>query len=324
MVIFVYGDDGVRVKEKLSELTKRFFEKFDPTGLNFASFSADDGIDFADVMQAVQSAPFLAEKRMVVMRGLMDGLKKDDARMWAEGLARTASSTIAVLVDELPKEKVEKHVLFVQLKAVAEVHAYAEVKKTGTALTKWLADIAKESGASLPSDVASALVARLGEDEWRLFHEVKKLASYAGPTAISREMLLLLTGASSESNIFALVDAVSQRDAKKAMQLLADERDAGSADLYLLAMLGRQVRILLQIQSLVAEDPSAERNLAKRLGLHPYVAGKALTQAKRFSLAQLQRLHSLLTRLDKEAKRGIIEPSLAVDRLAAEMLSPAS
>lgn len=321
MLIFVYGDDGVRVKEKLAELTRRYFEKIDPTGLNFASFSSAQGLDFPEVMQAVQSAPFLADKRMVVVNGLMDGLKKDDARMWAEGLARTASSTITILVDELPKEKVEKHELYLGLRSGAEVHAYAEVKKTGVALARWLTELAKTSGSSMSLDIATELIARVGEDEWRLMQEVKKLSAYAGHEPITREMLSLHSAASSESNIFAFVDAVSQREAKKALQLLADEREAGSADLYLLAMLARQVRILLQIQTAIVEDPSAERNVAKRLGLHPYVAGKVMVQAKRFSLSQLEKLHGLLVRLDREAKKGIIDPSLAVDRLAAEMLA---
>ncbi len=322
MLIFVYGDDGVRAKQKLFEFTSRFQEKFDPSGMNFVEFPAPGSseIPFAEVLTAVQSAPFLSEKRMVVIRGLMDGLKKDDARQWAEGLSRTPSSSIVVLVDVAPKATVEKHELFKQLQGQAEVHAYAEEKREGAALKKWLIDEARKKGATLAIDVAEELARRFPDDTWRLANELDKLASYAGSGLITMDTLNLLSARSSSSNIFAFVDAVSQRDGKKALQLLAEERAAGSADLYLLAMLARQVRILLQIQAALAEDPSSERTLPKRLGLHPYVAQKSLTQAKRFTLRQLVRLHGLVARFDREAKRGGIDPALAVDRLAAEML----
>lgn len=321
MLIFVYGDDGVRAKEKLLELTTRFAEKFDPTGLNFAEFSAaSSAFSFPSVMQAITSAPFLGEKRMVVLRGLMDGLKKDDARMWAEGLQRTPTSTITVLVDVEPKATIEKHELFKLLQGQAEVHAYAGVKREGAVLAKWLVDEAAKKGASLALDVANELVARVGGDMWQLEGEVAKLAAYAAGGPITRETLDMLVRSNTESNIFAFVDAMSQREAKKAMQFLQEERDAGSADFYLLTMLARQVRILLQIRMALTEDPGASAGVAKRLNLHPFVAGKATVQAKRFTLPQLQSLHVLLCTLDRDAKRGRIDPALAVDRLAVEML----
>lgn len=320
MLIFVYGDDSVRIAEKVGELRSRFLSKFDSSGMNLAEFPVPgtSSIPFPEVLQAVQSSPFLAEKRMVIVRGLLDGLKKADAKQWAEGLQRTPASTIVVLVDELEAKKVEKHELFVSLKGGAEVHSYAQEKLEGSALSRMVIERAKALGASITLPVAHELIAIVGDDAWLLQREIEKLSAYAQGQPVTKEMLELLVRGSVAGNIFAFVDAVSQRNGKLALSLLEKERLAGSADLYLLAMIARQVRIVLQIRSLLEDNPNAA--LASSLGLHPFVVQKAEVQAKRFTLSQLLALHALLTRLDREAKRGLIDPALAVDRLVAEMV----
>ena len=68
MLIFVYGDDTFRVQERVQELQLAFQRKFDPTGLNVAFFGA--GAKPGEVLQAVQSLPFMSQKRMVVIRDL--------------------------------------------------------------------------------------------------------------------------------------------------------------------------------------------------------------------------------------------------------------
>lgn len=322
MIIFIYGDDGVRLKAKLLQLTTQFTTKFDTTGLNLASFTiGQDHADYPDILQAIMSAPFLSEKRLVIVHNLMDDLKKDDAIMWAEGLSKTPTSTILVLVDNLNSTKVEKHELFKRLKDCAEVHTYSEVKRIGSVLHVWLVDEAKKQGGQLTILVAADLAMRVGDNTWQLQNELAKLVAYANGSPITTAMLDLLIQSSSESNIFAFVDAISQRDAKNALRLLATERDAGSVDFYLLTMLARQIRILLQIRVLLADEPGAAADIAKRLSLHPFVAGKATSQAKRFTLLQLLNLHQLLVKLDHDAKTGVLDAGLAVDRLVVEMLA---
>lgn len=319
MLIFVYGDDEVRVSEKLAQLRSHFLSKIDPTGLNLAEFPAPGTaqIPFADVAQAVGSAPFLAAKRMVIVRGLFEGLKKAEAKEWAEVFARTPESTIVVLADVEETKNIEKHELYTSLKDKAEVHSYVQPKLEGAALARAVIEKAKGLGGTMTLDVANELIKRAGEEMWQLQHEVEKLVAYANGQQITMAMLDLLVSTNAESNVFAFVDAISQRDTKTAMKLLAKEREAGAADLYLLAMIARQVRILLQIRHLIAEQPQA--NVAKELGLHPFVAQKASGQAKRFDNPTLLRLHQMLTKLDMEAKRGQIDAGLAVDRVVVEM-----
>lgn len=323
MLIFVYGSDGVRVSEKVEEMRKRFLQKFDASGMNLAEFpsSGSSDLPFGDIVQAVQSAPFLSEKRMVIVRGLLMTLKKNQSDVWIDALRRTPSSSIVVLADYEDVKAIEKHAVFVGCKDVAETHHYAQEKLEGDALVRWVVERAKELGAAMSCDVASALAARVGDNVWRLRQEIAKLSAYAGSESITKEALDMLVARDSASNIFSLVDAIAGHDAKAALRILADERRAGSADLYILAMIARQVRLLVQVKTLTDVYARVDKQtVATKLSLHPFVAQKTMAQAKTYTLPELRELHGLVARMDRDAKRGKVEGTLAVDRIIAEMM----
>lgn len=318
MIIFVYGDDGVRVMEKVKQLRSHYLAKIDQSGTNLAEFpvAGSSSLPFADVLQAVQSSPFLADKRMVIIRGLCE-TKKAEAKQWVEGLCRAPDSSIVVIVDVLEAKNVEKHEVYTGLKTKAEVHHYPQEKLEGTKLAAWIVERAKQRGSAMTLADAQELVARIGDDLWCVQNEIDKLAAYAGQRSITKEMIDLLTSKESEGNIFAFVDAVCKKDTKTALRLLEQERLAGSADLYILAMLARHVRLLLQIRTAVDEGGGQE----KQLGIHAFVLQKTLPQAKNTVSSTLFAWHDVLQRLDRDAKRGLIDPTIAVDRFVVELLT---
>ena len=322
MLIFIYGDDALRVSEKVREMRDRFLSKFDASGMNLAEFhvSGSSELPFGEILQATQSAPFLSEKRMVIVRGLLDSVKKPEHKQWIDGLHRIPASTIVILAEDLDAKSVEKHGIFTAVKDVAEMHHYPQEKLVGAALTKWITERVARLGSTIDARTADALATRVGDDIWRLGTEADKLASYARG-AVTMEMLDLLVTRDSASNIFSLVDAVAGHDARTALKLLQEERAAGSADLYVLAMLARQLRLLLQVKHLVAERPGVDKGVvATALSLHPFVAQKTFAQAGKYTLSALTGLHGMVTQLDRDAKRGKIDPTVAIDRFVAEMV----
>ena len=88
--------------------------------------------------------------------------------------------------------------------------------------------------------------------------------------------------------------------------------------LYLLAMLSRQVRILIQVSELKPQRLTPQQ-VADQLKLHPFVARKGIDQAQNFDLDQLIAAHRLLVRTDWMIKTGQIEPQLALDLLVVDL-----
>ena len=87
-------------------------------------------------------------------------------------------------------------------------------------------------------------------------------------------------------------------------------------------MLARQIRLLIQVGSLVEDRPTiTKQEIAKELGIHPFVAQKTLVQSKQFSLSHLLCVHERLFALDHGAKIGRYDGRMAVDLLVTSLFS---
>lgn len=320
MIIFVYGEDGFRAQEKVRVMKKKFQEKFDASGMNLAEFS--DKAKVGEVAQSVQSPPFLGEKRMVVLKDLLASLtKKADYEPWLTIFESVPESTILIFYETMAPKKLEEHAVYKALASGAETHAYPFPILEGAALTRWVQERAKTSGAAFDRESVQGLVARVGSDLWQMDNEIGKLGAFASGGTVAKEMVDELVRASFEDQIFALVDAVAKRDAASTIRLLEEERLSGATDQYIFSMLARQVRILLGARSLLEErDRVTKDEVAREMSLHPFVAGKALAQARQFKMAELQTLHDMLFELDQGSKNGKVNAELAVDLIVSNML----
>ena len=164
----------------------------------------------------------------------------------------------------------------------------------------------------------SLLAELVGTDLRLIDQEIEKLLLYAGERPITRDDVRALVSRARETSIFDLVDCVGRREADQALRLLHRMLDEGEHPLYLLTMLARQVRILIQVSELGAQRLS-ENEIASRVKLHPYVVKKGLAQARSFTMAQLEAAHQRVLETDWAIKTGQMEDVLALDMLVVDL-----
>ena len=104
-------------------------------------------------------------------------------------------------------------------------------------------------------------------------------------------------------SVFALLDAISARDSKKALMLLHRQLADGTYFTVLLALLTRHVRQLWQAKVLI-EKGVRGRALAKPLELNPFIAEKLGRAAAGFKEPVLKRAMLLLIDADYLLKTG--------------------
>ncbi|MDQ5951955.1 MAG: polymerase subunit delta [Patescibacteria group bacterium] len=322
MIIFIYGDDTLRVKERASEMRQKFADKFDPAGMNVDEFVVKDGLDAerGAVIGAAQASPFLAEKRMVIIRNLVSSLKKAESKPWLEGFSKVPSSTILIFADSVTPAALEKSEIFKVLHDQPDVHTYSLPQLEGGELTSWSAARAKFHGVNISSSVLASLLARTGNDSWRIDAELQKLGAYAAHEPVTPAMVTALVRVESDEDIFAFMDALASGQAVKTLQKLSEERAAGADAFQLFGMLARQIRLLLQARAILDLNPKAQKqDLADGLSIHPFVAQKLLTEVRSWSAEKLESLHGLAFKLDKSMKTGL-DPDISVDRLVTSFL----
>jgi len=189
----------------------------------------------------------------------------------------------------------------------------------------WIKKETKKRGGEIANQAAQTIVSLLGNDLWQIDNEIDKLINYklglepkmvkgGEPAEIeSREVEKLVRGRFDE-NIFALTDAISNKNKAMAIKLLEEQYELGLTDMYLMAMIVRQFKILLQIRQAL-DSGLTSRKIISSLKLHPFVAQKGINQARNFSLAVLKSILSQLVKIDYNMKTGQADVKTALNLL---------
>ena len=317
MLIFVYGDDGFNAKEKVRVMREAFMDKFDASGTNVVEFPFKDQkkFDIGQVAQAVGSPPFLASKRMVVLKGLMSEVtRKPESKPWIELFESIPESTIVVLHEKLSVAKIGRHAIVQNFKSQEGVHEYIFEPMSEVAAVKWTEMEVKSRDLDMSTELCRKFISMAGVDTWILSLELDKLASYCKGRKATQQDLDILVRPSADDQMFAFLDALSQRNAVRVKQLLEQQRLFGTPDMQLFGMLVRQLRLLVAASDFFEQNPgSGQKDLAQALSVHPFVAKKLADQQSRFLKEELIAVQAQMLESDLYVKTGVLASNQAVD-----------
>ena len=166
-LFFFTGENTFALKEELLRWKSSFLEKHGEANLQVVS---GKDLKWRDLLDEVRSAPFLGEKRLVLVEGLPTKITKEDL----ENLKKEIHpSTILAFVESAPDKR---KTIAKFLGKEATVRGF--FPSTKNQLVTWIINLAKEHGVTIDSDVASHLVDVVGTDQWHLRNELLKLISY--------------------------------------------------------------------------------------------------------------------------------------------------
>ena len=334
---------------------KKMIEKFkadrDPQGYNVAVLDCakEDG---GKVMEQILSAPFMSEKRLVVLENFLSATGKGDLQ--EEILSRAQEKKIPESTnlifwesDLKPKTKVAKELFELLSK---EKFSQQFEALSGFKLQSWIDAEFKTRGGKISQHALQYLTNNIGGDMWRLDSLIEQLTAYviarseeratrqssgdeldrhapaSGLAMTGREIGLvdvqLFLDEKTDDSIFNLVDAVVGGQAKKAFEMIREQYRIGEDAQYVFAMLLRQFRILLEIRDLYErEDNLPSDTIAKKLGLHPFVVKKSLPFVKRYPMEKLKSIYQSLLDFDVKTKTGQGGPELLLDVLVGKLAS---
>ncbi|MDQ6423328.1 DNA polymerase III subunit delta [Paenibacillus sp. LHD-117] len=315
-VYVLYGKDRYRMGQFIDALTNILFTQ-EEREMGVVKFdTAESSVDEA-VLEA-ETPPFFVERKLVLVRDatLMAAGGKDNAKVEhrPETLIRyldnpfpTSVIVFAVHADKLD----ERRKLVKTLKDRNSVVAFPEMDTAE--LKQWLVKRAAEQKRTLTPDAADLLIARVGVGTGQLSQEVDKLCLHAGEGGIiDAEQAALLTAATVEEDVFALVDAIAELRIDRALGMYHQLLVRREEPIKIAALIARQLRIMLQIKELEQHHYSPQQ-MAGQLGLHPYAVKLAAEKGKKFTPARLGKLLAALAELDYGMKRGLIDKALGLE-----------
>ena len=182
-------------------------------------------------------------------------------------------------------------------------------------LPGWIIDRTRRKGGEIEPAAAYDLATSVGRNLMLLDNELDKLIAYRGGAGpIRKTDVRLMVPYTQEASIFDMVDAIGQKNSAEATRLLRELERDGAAPLYLLAMIVRQFRILVQVTDL--QDSGLDKyEIGTKIGLHHYPTGKAMQQSRRWRMDALLAAYDRLLETDLAIKTGKLPDDLALDLL---------
>jgi len=324
MILFLYGEDTYRSKQKLDAIKSKYIDaSLGDTNLSVADF-ADKDIDFTQISRMILAFPFLAKNRLVVLRNLLSKGNKKLLEQMSTFLSKIPESTHLVFYEEdIPDRRTA---LFKKLTQPISPEASRGLRsqefKTleSYQLRKWIDEEVRSRGGEIESAAVDKLVQYVGNDLWRLANEIQKVISYT--LHVTSADIELLVKPKIEGNIFGMIDALGQKNSGQALNMTRDLIATGENELYILTMIVYQFRNLLIIKDISNNRQPSTINkfqIAKQSGLNPYVVEKTIHQAKNFTFDQLKNIYHKLLDYDIKMKTGALEPKLGLDMLIVEL-----
>jgi DNA polymerase-3 subunit delta len=322
-----HGADEFTRAETLADFKQRLGP---PDTVDLNTTILDGGtLTLAKLRHACDAIPFLAEKRLVIVEGLLTRLAPRKDRE----LSTSQRKLLTTLADYLPRLPETTRLVFIEDKPLPARHSMLQLAQReergyvkrfdppdAKVLPRWIEKRVRKYGGEIEPQATQQLAAVVGTDLRLLDQEIIKLVTYTqsptGGQAITIADIETVVPYAQAAVVFDLVDALGRRDGRIAAQTLHRLLDAGEHPLGLLAMIVRQFRLLIQVKELKAER-ATPRDIAKTLRLHPFPARKLHTQATHFTTAQLEAVYRHLLDTDVAIKTGKIDPEVALDLLVA-------
>ena len=300
------GDDGYLKREAVGKLKKALLGSGGSEAFNFNAYIIGK-CDIREVIDTLKSAPFISEKRLVLLKHI-NAATKGEQQAIVKYVNRPSKSSCLVLESSGREFSGEFY---------REILKYArEVSFTlpkGNRVTAWIQKEVKAGGKAIRYDAALLLKELKQDDIDGLRQEIDKLITYIGGRhLISGEDVKVLIGSSAPRNVFAFVDALSRKDAKEALAIAKEMFRTKKPIPEILGMIGWQFRRMRKAQELLKKGASGKSAGAK-CNVPPFYMERFMKEIKSFTAGEIDRNIGHLVNVDYSIKRGYLKPQNALE-----------
>lgn len=304
-VYLLYGTEDYLKRQYRDKLKHALVEPDDT--MNFSAYEGKD-INPKELIDLSETLPFFKERRMILVEN--SGFFKNSCDDLAEYMSQVPESTCFVFVEE----EVDKRSKLFKAASRAGSAVEFETPKEDM-LVRWILGRIQREGKKITQSVMQLFLSKTGSDMENIDKELEKLICYTlDKTEISAADVEAICTGQTENKIFEMIDAISAKNQKKALDLYYDLLALKEAPMRILFLIARQFQNLLLIKSMSAKGYPAV-SIAKTAGMPSFAVQKNLRQAGAFKINQLKEAIEDCGQAEEDVKTGRMADQLAVELL---------
>lgn len=254
----------------------------------------------AELAQIAHGISLFNNKKIVIIRDMSQN--KDVWDFFGTISQDIASETHIVVVEPKPDKRTKTYKALQKHAQLIDCPPFGE-RDTGKAAA-WIGEHAREIGIQIDRAAPDELVRRIGIDQYALANELRRLAVMGDITV---DTVRRYTETKPHDTAFTLLELALGGDAAAVGAMVRSVRSSNDAYMTL-GLLVSQTYALAGLV-LAGDEP----DIAKVLGVHPFVLSKLRRSAQQVSRQELAAIVQHLTEADTQLKTSTAEPWLVIE-----------
>lgn len=221
------GENAFALRGAVTRWVREFKERHGEANLTRVMA---EKVRFADFLNEISTAPFIAERRLVIVKGIPSFFTDDteESGVRTKGSKKDESEMTLLLKEVHPHvvllfiaPKPDRRLTFTkELIKAAQVQDFPLLK--GEALLQWMRSLLRDLHAAADAPALAFLLETVGEDQMALSQELAKLALYARGRPVTREAVSLLAMPSAERTVWRLTDLLGEGRTQEAVSYVCE------------------------------------------------------------------------------------------------------
>lgn len=327
--VLLCGEEQYLVHWAAELLVKKYVNQATAT-LDFTKLDPE-GITVEKIRESCETLCMLSEKRVVLvpefppalgekLKGFSESDEKDLTQYFEE-----LPDTCMLIITAGPPDSKKRKKSRIQTAVSHCGTVYDFGPLSGAQLRSFIMKRFKASGKVCRNSVIDMLIQDSGygnkEIDYNLYNlenDIRKIIAHSNGDEIVSSDVALTISTNLETNVFAMLDAISRNRKDEAYRLLHNLLTGGESIYGLLALITSQLELILEVKEM-REEGLGLSQIHKLLGIHEFRIKKAMSVTEKYSLDGLKRILSKAYEIDGNIKTGLLDQTLALELFIAEI-----
>ena len=308
-IYLIYGNENYLIKKELSKI----IENSNVTEDSIIKYNLDE-VNVSNIIDEASMVGLFSESKLIICENsnfLTSENKKTidhDIDLLEKYIAKPFDDAIIVFI--VNNEKLDERKKIVKL--IKKYSKVIECKKIESHdLNNYIYKYFKDNGYDIEMNLVRLIIDKVKYDLSNIINECDKLINYKdNDKNITKDDIDNIIRENIEDDIFALTNAILQKDTKKSIKIYKDLLLMGEEPIKLIVMVANQFRLILQVK-LMIKNGYKQIEMASIIKEHPYRVKLALSSD--YSEEELIKNIKKLYKLDYDIKVGNIDKNFGFE-----------
>ena len=317
------GEEEYLMNECIEFLKRRFVDE----SLEALNYSILEGktITFDDLINTCETLPFMSSKKIVLLKDITYFLEREEKNIDKElyNYLDNLGNHLCLIIEDNTNEVKKNTKLYKYFNKNSRVIEFNKLK--GKELTQWISKIAKKHNVNISySNVnyfiqqSTYLSRNIASNLYDLENELIKVISYSKSSEISKEDIDSVIIKSLDNNIFDLLASINRGDIDSSLSIFNDIYVSNEPVPKILFMISRQIRLMLGY-IIYRNKGYADGEIIEKLQIKNYEYSKISSQARLFTIKDLEDKLNLILRVDKKLKTSGTDDKIEMEILIIKL-----